>query len=124
MITIEKLIELCDKATPGPWIPLANLTDSNITACRSEIGVSQPPEIQALLGARVYTTKQDYDRVSDNIKFIASSREAVPILLEEVLRLREALVDIRSECTSGINQSDDVIRLCQEVLFQSKKRLP
>lgn len=76
MITPEKLAEwekLCDEATPGPWD-----SDNN-----EVIGFLDGTGVVAIAAVCQWSLT--------DVKFIAESRTAMPELIAEVNRLREAL---------------------------------
>jgi hypothetical protein len=78
--TLQKWRELASAATPGPWY--------------DELAAEPPsPGIETETGSCVAFAQiregEEFDHA--DARFIAAAREAVPQLLDEVERLREAL---------------------------------
>lgn len=79
---LTHLKQLCEKATPGPWID--NEPDQSEPLIVNGVGI---PVIKYLPGdgeCEAFWMVKDCD-----IQFIAASRTALPALIEEVERLRE-----------------------------------
>ena len=79
MRDIEKDLELCEKATEGPWIWAHE---------RHKAGHSLSIIVEAVRANEVNLLRTDK---KEDAQFIAQSREALPWYIEEVKRLREAL---------------------------------
>ena len=83
-IDLGALKELCEKATPGPWCALYPAGGMWSDSCDDMV-------LGPLLAPRPF----DAD-------FIATARTAIPALIAEVERLREALVKVRSRAASAL----------------------
>lgn len=90
---LERLRALVEKATPGPWE-----ADSRNAGVGRAITVAQ-------LGLTAWRP------ANDNQAFVAESRTAVPLLLGEVARLREALERCRvlgaADLSGGCDSIED-----------------
>jgi hypothetical protein len=104
---LTRLKEICEKATPGPWFVAKLPWDDRSTAIYGNrelsIGPSNDPH-----GARLITdcdvTMEWIEGEPDgsiedrfNAAFIAEARTALPALIAEVERLREALEKIAEQ---------------------------
>lgn len=137
MITPEQIAEWKDaaeKATPGPWFmhDFANPLVSR-DPCAQDVTVScaSPDHIEvAHMSGGLYGYK-GISQAQADAHFIALSREAVPALIAEVERLREALTEIstarfgaQSSCCDirGLSK-DDLWRLVDAVDETARKAL-
>jgi hypothetical protein len=105
---IGEIEELCSAATPGPWF-VRNLDDDH---AMSLVAVSTSPDTGRAErwpafdhGDIVAATLVQHPRYvdsrdgcwDDNAAFIAMAREAVPLLVAEVRRLRGLVADAGTE---------------------------
>jgi hypothetical protein len=82
-------LELCNKATPGPWMYEAE----NFEGYREPPAVIYPIRVDGSDGFNICN--------SDNAKFIAESREALPYWINDDLKTRELLketLDFIGDC--------------------------
>ena len=75
-IDLTAIVERCRKATPGPWISFVEGRDFESGSSFIKTG----GEDIELSGATV-----------DDQDFVAACRQDVPLLVEEILRLREII---------------------------------
>jgi hypothetical protein len=115
MISLSHLKQLADSATSGPWehsnCDLNRVNNSRTGNC---IAATWSEGEEGIPGIH-YT----------NAKFIAAAREAVPLLVDEVLRLREVILSYSCAHCNGLPNC----LVCYEygtckALAASKERLP
>lgn len=92
---LKELKDLCDKATPGPWIyDWGNWQVESGNPDHSRAGVAN-----AVLDEEnhyeSFGLKGKQNDPVDNCLFIAESRTAIPELIAEVERLKEKLKEYR-----------------------------
>jgi hypothetical protein len=87
----------CERATPGPWSTVTN----------RDLGpwVNEDTEIRA--ADRTLVFRRNWKEVCLNAVFAAKAREDVPMLLETVATLREALQAMVQRFYVGFRQCDD-----------------
>jgi len=98
MTKLERIAELAEKATPGPW---------SVRGCEKHPDSGYELPCVYVRDAKLNGVSKD----SDNRAFIAASREAVPWLVEtlqEAIRLIESAVPI----VQRLDQQDDWARAC------------
>lgn len=106
---LAELRELAEKATPGPWVysPERDTHDSPI---HQDIPVGKYGyygyDDGGVVGSSEWIWLKD-----DDAAFIARSREAVPRLLDEVERLRDAL---RTDVLEGVAVKGEPLRRLAE----------
>lgn len=96
---LDRLLALCQAATPGPW-------ESHATQISGRPYVALPREEGEPWGATLVFGSNEAHK--DNAAFIAAARTALPTVLEELVRLREVLAEC-PECqerlkTRGIKE--------------------
>jgi hypothetical protein len=80
-MNLDKLKELCDRATPGPW-------ETNHSG--THVAFRQNPN--GSIGDYHFATIHGHAHdLANNGRFIAAAREAMPKLIAEIDRLRAAL---------------------------------
>ena len=84
---LEAIRRRCDEATPGPWTSFVEGRDH--TSGDSFIMVGEGTS----RGADMYVTRDGERSVAADLDFIAESRQDVPRLLNEVVRLRALFGD-------------------------------
>ena len=83
---LEELERLAQEATPGPWVQVTGILVASAAALERLRDDEEAPAV-----ARVELGSPDGH-------FIAAARDAVPLLVAEVRRLREALGEISTAC--------------------------
>jgi hypothetical protein len=103
MITDEKLKrwrELTDAATPGPWVVIPDIRPDLVTEIWTQSGRGGYADEGEIIReihkheghiaelAKKYIEDGKIGSASDDAEFLAAAREAMPALLDEVVRLR------------------------------------
>lgn len=117
MITDEKLTEwnnLADEATSGEW---------NVELYQNKISRDFNWWVRPVQGSDIWgvcnTGDENAPRASQDAKFIAAARTAVPTLIAEVRRLRAENEELRDSLTHELGQERDAVR----VLLDQKDKI-
>ena len=93
MPDIKKLREICEKASPGPWKAVASRTAVGVCYRIFPESWGKVPDHGGICAYDDCTSLNPHPKGEQaaNAQFIAAARTALPELLDEVERLREAV---------------------------------
>lgn len=100
---LARLKLLAEKATPGPWFVVGARAKIKYEQCHMISRYDEADKKDENIAVVWYDEKTGLG-LSD-AAFIASSREAIPSLIAEVERLREALKELTDAIESGLCNS-------------------
>lgn len=93
-----RLRSLCNAATDGPWV----------AGVRKQVSASQYESHAIVIGPEYVYADRDKNFCEPDGIFIAESRNAMPLLIDEVLRLRAEFEDLERENTALISTLSSV----------------
>ena len=112
MDALNKLKEICEAATPGPWKPSYCEWDCDFCTEDCEKDPDMCGNGLIVRGAtvpKIHTVEyDDYVDMNDaDATFVATARQALPALIELVEALQESEFYWHERCVLGVNALDD-----------------
>lgn len=141
---LEKLKELCDKATPGPWnnVNASEVADKKVRCISAKVikehntshAYLTGQQLPGLRGEIANALSHDFhladEEAISNAAFIAEARTALPLLIEKLELAEKALSDLvcnsALECNLGKSWSryqcyDEDFEQARQALEELKK---
>jgi sirohydrochlorin ferrochelatase len=108
---LARLEALAAAATPGPW---------NTYECRHHSGGNGPSKVDYQVSCAKECVAWDMPS-SSNAAFIAAAREAVPVLVAEVRRLREEMAEMRPVGMTSDDVADLLATACSPAEAEARR---